>query len=85
MYVRKGVVDVNVEELSAFLDIPIYYEIEGSCLKDDIDLYMVRRELTEGYKINWLGEGKLTFSTLLLKYFGLYEISCTSWMRTANV
>ncbi|KAI5648477.1 hypothetical protein M9H77_34482 [Catharanthus roseus] len=53
MYVRKEVVDFNVEELSAFLDIPIYSKIEGSELKEEVDLDMVTREVTEGYKITW--------------------------------
>lgn len=55
-YVRKEVVNFNVEELSAFLGIPIYSEIEGSSLKKEIDLDMVTRELTECYKTTWLGE-----------------------------
>ncbi|KAI5672542.1 hypothetical protein M9H77_12906 [Catharanthus roseus] len=46
---------------------------------------MVTRELTEGYKTPWPGEGKLISSALSLKYFGLKKISCTNWMPTTNV
>lgn len=85
MYVNKEVVNFNVERSSVFLGIHVYSEIKGSGLKEEIDLDMVTRELTEGYKTPWPGEGKLISSALSLKYFGLKKISCTNWMPTTNV
>lgn len=46
VYVRKGIVGFHVEELYTFLGIPVYLEIEGTSLKEDIDLDMVTKELT---------------------------------------
>ncbi|KAI5659491.1 hypothetical protein M9H77_28284 [Catharanthus roseus] len=50
VYVRKEIAYFNMEELYAFLGVPIYYEIKGSSLKEEIDLDMITNELTGGYK-----------------------------------
>ncbi|KAI5653211.1 hypothetical protein M9H77_30398 [Catharanthus roseus] len=51
-FVKSEVVDFNVEELSAFLEIPKYHDVVGAGLKDDIDLDMVSTELTGGKPIS---------------------------------
>lgn len=84
VYIRSDVVDFNFEELSTFLEIPSYYEVVGTSLKNEIDLDMVIAELNGGSKRTSLREGKLLSASLTLKYFGLYKISFTNWMPSSN-
>lgn len=53
VYVRKDIIDFNIEELSAFFGIPVYSKIEGSGLKGEVDMNMVTKELTGGFKTMW--------------------------------
>lgn len=85
IYVRGEVFYFNVEELSAFLEIPTYSDAEGTLLKDDIDLDMFTVELTKGTKTKWPREGQLSSARLTLKYFSIYEISCSNWMCSTNL
>lgn len=38
IYVRKKIVDFNVEELSTLVGILVYQEIEGSGLNEEVDM-----------------------------------------------
>lgn len=49
------------------LGIFVYHDIEGSRLKEEIDMDIMTKELKGGFKVLWRGEGKLTSSALTLK------------------
>ncbi|KAI5671909.1 hypothetical protein M9H77_12273 [Catharanthus roseus] len=67
VFVRDEIVDFNVEELYVFLEIPTHSDVNGTGLKDDIDLDMVIVELAGPVNMEQVMYYNCNLRLLLLK------------------